>query len=56
MPDETVIDGEAVALDEKGRPPTIQCTPELWIGLVASALFFIFDLPVLQGRDVMEIN
>ena len=51
MPDETVIDGELVALDEAGRPSfnTLQNH-----GSAAVALhFFIFDLLLLQGRNVM---
>src|ERR1700751_1001930 len=49
MPDETVIDGELVALDEAGRPSfnTLQNH-----GSAAVALhFFIFDLLLLQGRN-----
>lgn len=51
MPDETVIDGEVVALDEKGRPSFNALQN---YGSASSPLhFFIFDLLVLQGRDVM---
>jgi DNA ligase D-like protein (predicted ligase) len=51
MPDETVIDGEVVALDEDGRPSfnTLQNHGSAAIPLH----FFIFDLLMLQGRDVM---
>jgi ATP-dependent DNA ligase len=51
MPDETVIDGEVVALDEAGRPSfnTIQNH-----GSAGAPLHdFIFDLLTLVGRDVM---
>jgi bifunctional non-homologous end joining protein LigD len=50
MPDETVLDGEVVALDEEGRPSfnTLQNRAP---GLPLH--FFIFDLLVLRGRDVM---
>ena len=50
MPDETVIDGEIVALDEEGRPSfnTLQNH-----GSGVPVHFFIFDLLVLRGRDVM---
>jgi hypothetical protein len=51
MPDETVIDGEVVALDPEGRPSfnTIQN-----YGSSGARLhFFIFDLLVLKGKDVM---
>ncbi len=50
MPDETVLDGEVVALDEEGRPSfnTLQNrSPGMPVH------FFIFDLLVLRGRDVM---
>jgi bifunctional non-homologous end joining protein LigD len=51
MPDETVIDGEIVALDEEGRPSfnTLQNYGSAGVPLH----FFIFDLLILQGRDVM---
>jgi ATP-dependent DNA ligase len=50
MPDDTVIDGEVVALDEEGRPSfnTLQNH-----GSGALLHFFIFDLLILKGRDVM---
>ena len=50
MPDETVIDGELVALDEEGRPSfnTLQNH-----GPAVPLHFFIFDLLLLQGRNVM---
>jgi DNA ligase D-like protein (predicted ligase) len=50
MPDETVIDGEVVALDEEGRPSfhTLQN-----YSARASLHYFIFDLLVFKGRDVM---
>jgi DNA ligase D-like protein (predicted ligase) len=52
MPDDTVIDGEVVALDEEGRPSfnTLQN-----FGSAGAPLhFFIFDLLILEGRDVMS--
>ena len=52
MPDETVIDGEVVALDPEGRPSfnTLQN-----YGAAGAPLhFFIFDLLILRGRDVMD--
>jgi len=51
MPDETVIDGEVVALDDDGRPSfnTVQN-----FGSAGAPLhFFIFDLLILNGKDVM---
>ncbi|HTD68458.1 MAG TPA: hypothetical protein VK846_18190 [Candidatus Limnocylindria bacterium] len=51
MPDDTVIDGEVVALDKNGRPSFNALQN---YGSASSPLhFFIFDLLVLQGRDVM---
>jgi ATP-dependent DNA ligase len=50
MPDETVIDGEVVALDAAGKPSfnTLQNH-----GSAGAPLhFYIFDLMVLAGRDV----
>jgi DNA ligase D-like protein (predicted ligase) len=51
MPDETVIDGEVVALDEHGRPSfnTLQNHGSAGVPLH----FFIFDLLILHGWDVM---
>jgi ATP-dependent DNA ligase len=52
MPDETVIDGEVVALDEEGRPSfnTLQN-----YGAAGAPLhFFIFDLLMLRGREVIN--
>jgi DNA ligase D-like protein (predicted ligase) len=50
LPDETVVDGELVALDEHGRPSF----NALQNSASASTLvvFYAFDLMVLQGRDV----
>lgn len=52
LPDDTVIDGEVVALDEQGKPS---------FTLLANAatakvpiLYYVFDLMVLEGRDVMK--
>ena len=51
MPDETVIDDEVVALDAEGRPSfnTLQNYGSSGVPLH----FFIFDLLVLRGKDVM---
>src|SRR5580692_4774468 len=51
MPDETVIDGEVVALDEDGRPSFNALQNQGSAGVPLH--FFIFDLLMLQGRDVM---
>ena len=51
MPDETVIDGEVVALDEEGKPSfnILQNHGSS----VASVHFYVFDVIILAGRDVM---
>ena len=51
MPDESVIDGEVVALDQDGRPSfnSLQNYGRAGIPLH----FFIFDLLMLHGREVM---
>lgn len=53
IPEDTVIDGEVVALDEDGRPSfnTLQNYGSSGVPLH----FFIFDLLVLKGRDVMVL-
>ncbi len=50
MPDETVLDGEVVALDEAGRP-SFNALQNRSRG--EPLHFFIFDLLILRGRDVM---
>jgi len=51
MPDETVIDGEVVALGEDGRPSFNLL--QNYGSAEAPLHFFIFDLLVLNGKDVM---
>jgi len=51
MPDETVIDGEVVALDADGRPSFN--TLQNYGSSGAPLHFFIFDLLILKGKDVM---
>lgn len=48
LPDETVIDGEVVALDGEGRPSF----NALQNG-AARIVYFVFDVLVLGGRNVM---
>jgi bifunctional non-homologous end joining protein LigD len=50
MPDETVLDGEVVALDEQGRP-FFNALQKHGPGM--PVYFFIFDLLILGCRDVM---
>jgi ATP-dependent DNA ligase len=51
VPDETVLDGEIAALDDEGRPSfnLLQNYPSSKAALV----FFIFDVLILRGRNVM---
>jgi len=49
MPDETVIDGEVVALDEDGRP-SFNALQNLVPG--TPLVYYVFDVMVLDGRDV----
>ena len=51
MSDETVIDGEVVALDSEGRPSFNMLQNYGSAGVLLH--FFIFDLLVLKGKDVM---
>jgi ATP-dependent DNA ligase len=51
MPDETVIDGEVVALDSDGKPSFN--TLQNYGSAGAPLHFFVFDLLILKGRDVM---
>lgn len=51
MPDETVIDGEIVALDSSGKPSF----NALQNGTSAAALvYYVFDVMILADRDVMN--
>jgi len=52
MPDETVIDGEIVALDESGRP-SFTALQNYGSG-VAAVFYYVFDMMILAGDDVMN--
>jgi ATP-dependent DNA ligase len=51
LPDETVIDGEIVALDEAGRPSFNIL--QNYGSSKAPIIYYVFDVMVLGGRDVM---
>jgi bifunctional non-homologous end joining protein LigD len=50
LPNDTLIDGEVVALDEDGRPSFN--TLQNYGSAGAPLHFYVFDLLVLEGRDV----
>jgi DNA ligase D-like protein (predicted ligase) len=52
MPDETVIDGEIVALDESGRPSFNAL--QNYGSSQTPILYYLFDVMVLAGRNVMS--
>jgi DNA ligase D-like protein (predicted ligase) len=54
MPDETIIDGEVVALDADGKP-SFNTLQNYGTG-TAPLHFYVFDLLILEGRDVMGEN
>jgi bifunctional non-homologous end joining protein LigD len=49
MPDETVLDGEVVAIDDDGRP-SFNALQNLSPGTLL--VYYVFDVMVLNGRDV----
>jgi bifunctional non-homologous end joining protein LigD len=51
LPDETVIDGEIVAVDDEGRPSFNLL--QNYGSSTATILYYIFDVMVLSGKDVM---
>src|SRR5258705_1009008 len=52
LPDDTVIDGEVIALDDDGRPSFNML--QNYGSSKAPVLYFVFDVMVLAGRDVMR--
>ncbi len=53
LPDETVIDGEVVALDDAGRPSFNRL--QNYGSAPGPVVFFVFDLMVLTGKDVRSV-
>jgi DNA ligase D-like protein (predicted ligase) len=51
MPDETVIDGEVVALDNEGRPSFNFL--QTYASTDTTLIYYVFDVLILAGRDVM---
>jgi bifunctional non-homologous end joining protein LigD len=52
LPDETVIDGEVVAFDEEGRPSFNAL--QNFGSAQAPVVFYVFDMMVLAGKDVLS--
>ena len=52
LPDETVIDGEVIALDDDGRPSFNIL--QNFGSSKAPLLYFVFDVMILAGRDLMR--
>jgi bifunctional non-homologous end joining protein LigD len=52
MPDETVIDGEVVALDEQGKPDSNLL--QNFRSADSHLMFYAFDVLVHRGEDVMK--
>jgi bifunctional non-homologous end joining protein LigD len=50
LPDDTIIDGEVVALDDDGRPSF--SVLQNYGSSPGAVLYFVFDVLVLAGRDV----
>ena len=51
MPNETVIDGELIALDEDGRPSFSAL--QNYGSLATPVIYYVFDVMVLSGRALM---
>jgi len=53
LPDETVIDGEVVALDDSGRPDFHRL--QHFTAEASRIHYFVFDLLILKGRDLTRL-
>jgi bifunctional non-homologous end joining protein LigD len=53
LPDDAVIDGKVVALDESGRPDFHRL--QHFTGEASRIHYFVFDLLVFEGRDLTSL-
>jgi bifunctional non-homologous end joining protein LigD len=53
LPEGTVIDGEIVALDDKGKPSFNAL--QNYGSSKAPLIYYLFDVPVLSGRDLRDL-
>jgi DNA ligase D-like protein (predicted ligase) len=51
LPNDTVIDGEVIAFDDEGHPSFSMLQNH---GATASLFYFVFDVMILAGRNVMR--
>jgi ATP-dependent DNA ligase len=51
LPDETVVDGEVVALDDSGKPSFNAL--QNYGSSQTPLLYYVFDVLILGGKDVM---
>lgn len=54
LPDNTVIDGESVAFDQEGRPSFNAL--QNYASAPAPVVYYVFDVMVLVGENVMRVN
>ena len=54
LPDETVVDGEIVALDETGRP-SFNILQNHASKETTQLIYYVFDLPMVAGRDLTKL-
>ena len=52
LPDETIIDGEIIALDEEGRPSFNAL--QNYDSTRTPVLYFVFDLMMIAGQEIMS--
>lgn len=53
LPDDTVVDGEVVALDDSGRP-SFNALQNYGSSPKAPLIYYLFDVLILAGRNVMS--